>query len=163
LPYGVASSTSVEVTNTGTSAATWSWSLEDAGGASCVWDVLDASTSFAGPGDAATVGLSVEVPSASTWPSGVQEVCETVLVGTWANDTSVQVARMIGFVVDERVNLTFGAPDEVFIDVNDGAAWQATMMNAGSHDVDVMLSLAEPAGGVFCAGIVTSSLISSAT
>ena len=163
LPFGVASSTMVEVTNTGTSAATWSWSLEDAGGASCVWDVLDASTSFEAPGDTATVGLSVEVPSASTWPSGVQEVCETVLVGTWANDTSVQVARTIGFVVDERVNLTFGAPDEVFIDVTDGATWQATMMNAGSHDVDVTLSLAAPSGGSSCAGVVTSALTSSAT
>ena len=163
LPFGVASTTEVEVVNTGSSAAVWSWSLEDAGGAACVWDVLDASTTFDGPGEAATVGLSVEVPSASTWPQGVQEVCETVLVGTWANDSAVQVTRTIGFVVDERVDLTFGSPEDVSIDVNDGATWQATMMNAGSHPVDVTLSLRAPPSGTPCSGIVSSALTSEAT
>ena len=144
LPFGVASQTSVEVTNTGTSAAEWMWELGASGAANCVWDLLDLSSSFDGPGDAATVGLSVEVPPASSWPSGVQEVCEVELIASWSNDTSVQVRRTIGFVVDERVDTTFLAPGLVEVDVDAGTTWQGTFQNAGSHDVSVTLAMAEP-------------------
>ena len=73
LPFGVASLTSVDVVNTGTSAAEWSWELGASGAANCVWDLLDLTSSFAGPGDVATVDLSVEVPPASSWPQGFRK------------------------------------------------------------------------------------------
>ena len=91
--------------------------LGASGAANCVWDLLDLTSTFAAPGDVATVGLSVEVPPAASWPSGVQEVCEVELIGAWANDSSVQVSRTVGFVVDERVDTTFAAPMSVDVDV----------------------------------------------
>ena len=164
LPFGQASTTSVEVTNTGTSAAEWAWELGSSGAANCVWDVLDLTTAFAAPGDVATVGLSVEVPPASSWPAGVQEVCEVELVGSWANDSSVQVSRTIGFVVDERIDTTFAAPVTVDVDVDDGTSWQATFQNAGSHDLSVTLTLMAPAAPLeACDGKMTTSITSAVT
>ena len=144
LPFGQASTTSVDVVNTGTSAADWSWELGASGAANCVWDLLDLTTSFNAPGETATVGLSVEVPPASSWPSGVQEVCEVELIASWANDSTVKVSRTIGFVVDERVDTTFDAPTSVEVDVDAGTPWQATFQNAGSHAVSVTLTVMGP-------------------
>ena len=164
LPFGEASLTSVDVVNTGTSAAEWSWSLGANGAANCVWDLLDLTTSFAAPGDVATVGLSVEVPPASSWPSGVQEVCEVELIGAWANDSSVMVSRTVGFVVDERVDTTFDAPMTVEVDVETGTAWQATFQNAGSHDLSVTLTLMAPSPPLdACDGRMSTSMASPAT
>ena len=164
LPFGEASLTSVDVVNTGTSAAEWSWSLGASGAANCVWDLLDLTTAFAAPGDVATVGLSVEVPPASSWPSGVQEVCEVELIGAWANDSSVQVSRTVGFVVDERVDTTFDAPMSVEIDVDTGTMWQATFQNAGSHDLSVTLTLMAPSPPLdACDGRMSTSMASPVT
>ncbi|MGB2029496.1 MAG: hypothetical protein ACPH04_02470 [Candidatus Poseidoniaceae archaeon] len=164
LPFGVASLTSVDVVNTGTSAAEWSWELGASGAANCVWDLLDLTSTFAGPGDVATVDLSVEVPPASSWPPGVQEVCEVDLIGSWANDSSVQVSRTIGFVVDERVDTTFAAPASVEVDVDAGTAWQATFQNAGSHALSVTLTMMAPSSPQeACDGRMSTSMVSSAT
>ena len=164
LPFGEASVTSVDVVNTGTSAAEWSWSLGASGAANCVWDLLDLTSTFAAPGDVATVGLSVEVPPASSWPSGVQEVCEVELIGAWANDSSVQVSRTVGFVVDERVDTTFAAPMSVEVDVETGTMWQATFQNAGSHDLSVTLTLMAPSPPLeACDGRMSTSMTSSST
>ena len=164
LSFGQASLTSVEVTNTGTSAASWAWELGDSGAANCVWDLLDLTSTFAAPGDVGTVGLSVEVPPASSWPSGVQEVCEVELVGAWANDSSVQVSRVIGFVVDEHVDTTFTAPASVDVDVDEGTDWQATFQNAGSHDLSVTLTMLAPEAPLEgCDGRISSTVLSSAT
>ena len=164
LPFGQASTTSVDVVNTGTSAADWSWELGASGAANCVWDVLDLTTSFSAPGEIATVGLSVEVPPASSWPSGVQEVCEVELIGAWANDSSVRVSRTVGFVVDERVDTTFDAPSTVNVDVDVGTNWQTTYQNAGSHDLSVTMTMMAPAASsLACDGRMTTTFTSPAT
>ena len=164
LPFGQASTTSVDVVNTGTSAADWSWELGASGAANCVWDLLDLSTSFSAPGEIATVGLTVEVPPASSWPSGVQEVCEVDLIGSWANDSSVRVVRTIGFVVDERIDTTLETPITVSVDVNDGTDWQTTFQNAGSHDLSVTMTMMAPAApSPACDGRMTTTFSSPVT
>jgi hypothetical protein len=164
LPFGQASTTSVDVVNTGTSAADWSWELGASGAANCIWDLLDLTTSFTAPGESATVGLTVEVPPAASWPSGVQEVCEVDLIGSWANDSSVRVTRTVGFVVDERVDTTFDAPTSVSVDVDDGTDWQTTFQNAGSHDLSVTMTMMAPAApSPACDGRMTTTFTTPAT
>ena len=163
LPFGEVSTTSVTVVNTGSSAAEWSWSLEPVGAAACVWDLVDATTSFGGPDESATVGLRVEVPEAAAWPAGVQEVCQVELVGSWSNDSSVEVSRTIGFVIDERVDVDLEAPANVAVDVDEGSTWQATVMNAGSHALDITLALVAPSSGPSCQGRISTSIVDPAT